>query len=906
MTIVANTKLFNVRDSLQYYQPIQDVSNNQFYVFAAKCLPWPNTAPVAITEAVAETEYTIFEQMIFGKIITSDDVKPMIDRYDWTSGTVYAAYDDQDADLFTKAFFVVSYDSGAYHVFKCMENAGGIASTSQPLFTETSSNEDIYVTTDGYHWKYMYTIDTVTYNKFTTPNYIPVVPDTLVSQFSTNGAIDSIIVESGGNTYLSYTNGYFTAVSISGNTIVHAIADTSSSNNGFYTGSGLYILSGTGAGQIRKISDYIITTTQKQVVVASAFSPQPDLTSQYSISPYVNILGDGTNAAAISVVNTTSKAIQRVEMVSTGQNYTYANVYITGNTGSITANSASLRAIVSPRGGHGSNASAELNANKVGISVTFANNEANAISTQNDYSRIGVLKNPSYANVELTYSSNVGAFSVGEQIVQHIGGNTALNTFTSIVQNYTYTVGNYITLTFGSPYGITSLGGTATCNTANAIITGTNTAVNTYISAGYNIYVTSNSALLGTVSSVNTTAITLTTNAAYAITTNAISYSAIIANNTVYQNTSVTGTVINVTGNTLIVRTDSGTFIATSNVLYTPANTTVIGNSSTSVTAGFTNSVFGLDSGSNATYSLAATNAIDVYLNGSKIYNHGVLSSNTPAISYSSNSTVVSLWNKTLSNTDIISVNKYVTTGVHANSQYSAYGTLQSANSTVLKLTDARGVFITSNTANISGAISGAYSNVSSIIQPSEVFSQTTKLTGVYTTANTFALDDYCQQDTPNTNGAFGYIQSINTVNLGGTATCNTANAIITTTNTAVNTYISAGQLVYIASNNALLGTAASVNTTAITLTTNAAYAITANVINYAYDFYITNVKGIFESSGSKTIQSLDGNKIVSITALKQPDLIKYTGDIVYAENITAVSRSNTQSETVRLVLKFY
>ena len=38
MTIVANTKLFNVRDSLQYYQPIQDVSNNQFYVFAPQSM----------------------------------------------------------------------------------------------------------------------------------------------------------------------------------------------------------------------------------------------------------------------------------------------------------------------------------------------------------------------------------------------------------------------------------------------------------------------------------------------------------------------------------------------------------------------------------------------------------------------------------------------------------------------------------------------------------------------------------------------------------------------------------------------------------------------------------------------------------------------------------------------------
>ena len=182
MTVVANTKLFNVRNSLQYYQPIQGISNNQFYVFAARHTPWPNTSPLPITDSVLETEYTILEELIFGKIVTPNDTKLMIDRNDWTSGTVYARYDDQHANLFSKKFFVVSYEGGAYHVFKCLDNAGGIPSTGQPLFSETSANDENYTTADGYRWKYMYTIDTPTYSKFTTNDYIPVVPNTSVSK----------------------------------------------------------------------------------------------------------------------------------------------------------------------------------------------------------------------------------------------------------------------------------------------------------------------------------------------------------------------------------------------------------------------------------------------------------------------------------------------------------------------------------------------------------------------------------------------------------------------------------------------------------------------------------------------------------------------------------------------------
>lgn len=764
MTVVANTKLFNVRNSLQYYQPIQDISNNQFYVFAGRHMPWPNTSPLPITDSVLETDYTIFEELIFGKIVTPDDVKMMIDRHDWTSGTVYTRYDDQDTDLFSKNFFVVSYEGGAYHIFKCLDNANGLASTSQPLLSETSANEENYTTADGYRWKYMYTIDTPTYNKFTTNDYIPVTPNTIVSQFASNGSIETILITIGGNNYYSYANGYFSEVAVAGNTLVHAI-DSGSSNNQFYIGSAFYIASGTGAGQVRKISNYNVIANQRLVSVDSVFNPQPDLSSQYIITPYVNIMGDGSNAAAIAIVNTTSKAIQRIDMISSGSGYTYANVYITGNTGTLLANSAEARAIISPRGGHGSDVSKELNANKLGISVIFAGSEANTISTRNDYSRVGILKNPTYSNVEITYSSNVGVFLTDEVVVQYNGVNTSLNSFTSQVQTYTYVVGNYVTLGFGQA---TSL----------------------------------------------------------------------VANDTLYSSSpAATGTVIRVVGNTAIVRKDSGTFTVSSTVFKT--GNTLVNNSINAVSAAFSNTVLGLDSGSNTLFSAAANNTLDVYLNGTKIYNHGYLPSNTPTISYSSNSTAVLFWNKTLANTDTIVINKFITTAVSSNAQYTASGRIQSSNSTTIKLTDVKGIFVEG--ANVTGSTSGAYANISTVNQASEVFVQTVKITGNYQVgSNTFSLDDYCQQDTPGANGAYGYIQDI-----------------------------------YDHSNG-------------------------------TYDFYLTGVKGVFESGGSKTIQSANGNKIVEVSAIRQPDLIKYTGDIIYTENITAVSRSNTQSETIKLVLKFY
>jgi Domain of unknown function (DUF4815) len=83
------------------------------------------------------------------------------------------------------------------------------------------------------------------------------------------------------------------------------------------------------------------------------------------------------------------------------------------------------------------------------------------------------------------------------------------------------------------------LGGTITCNTTNSIVTSTNSAVNTYVSAGYQIYLASNSLFLGTVASSNTSTFTLTTNATANITANAVTFSSATNQITISANNSV-------------------------------------------------------------------------------------------------------------------------------------------------------------------------------------------------------------------------------------------------------------------------------------------------------------------------------------------------------------------------------
>ena len=185
-----------------------------------------------------------------------------------------------------------------------------------------------------------------------------------------------------------------------------------SANTDFYKGSVLYISSGAGAGQQRTISEYIVTGSARRVLVATEFTNALDSTSRFEISPRVVVTGDGSDVQARAIVNATSFAVDTIDIIYRGKNYSYASVKVFGNTGIVEgtntaasqANNANVSVIIGPKGGHGSDAITELDGKAVGISVDFANNESGNISIENDYRQFGILKDPLFANVEVSVS----------------------------------------------------------------------------------------------------------------------------------------------------------------------------------------------------------------------------------------------------------------------------------------------------------------------------------------------------------------------------------------------------------------------------------------------------------------------------------------------------------------------
>lgn len=398
------------------------------YMFVGRSLPWDDDGdPPSPNTSVTSRHYQTWREMVHGKLIGPDDVSVMIANYTWQTGTVYDMYDDQDADLESKQFFVISEQSGDYSVFKCLNNNGGAQSTDQPLLSETSADDVFYQTADGYQWKLMLTIPAATYAKFATADYVPLVTDANVSGNAAFGTVETYLITAAGQQYNSYANGTISQAAVAGNTLIHSLQSdtvTLSSNTDFYKDSTIYIRSGTGAGQARTISEYIVTGSDKRVLIDSAFTTLPDNTSVFEIAPRVAITGDGSGAIAICTVNSSANSISSIEVIDRGTGYTYAAVTVTGNTGLVDGNgsmiavsSATIRPIISPPDGHGSHPDTELYAATAAVTATFSNTESGTISTDNDFRTLGVIKNPRFANTVLTVDDSSG-FADGQTVTQ--------------------------------------------------------------------------------------------------------------------------------------------------------------------------------------------------------------------------------------------------------------------------------------------------------------------------------------------------------------------------------------------------------------------------------------------------------------------------------------------------------
>lgn len=396
---VMNAKAFI--ESLSHEDGRSAKHSNILYAVLGRQLPFTQE-PVA--EAAIETDKNkqreLWKQAIGGRKITTGDVSHVVPRHDWVSGRVYAQYRDTDTNLFTRDFYVMTDEN---NVYKCLYNNKGATSTVKPADFSTLP----FTLADGYTWKYMYTISLGDADKFLTTSHIPVKTlsttdgsvegdrQVAVQNASVNGSIEIIETVQVGTGYHQISNG---AVESATSTTVRLSAsgdNPPSAVDNFYNGSSLYINTGTGAGQIRRVIDYSGST--KTFTVNSAFSTIANTDSRVIVSPSVTIRGDGQGALAYSEINNSGQ-VSNIHVISVGSLYSEADAFITAN--AIHGSGATANVIISPVGGHGSDPVRELGGDKVLLNVQFDGSEgvsANGngyIPANTDFRTISILKDP--------------------------------------------------------------------------------------------------------------------------------------------------------------------------------------------------------------------------------------------------------------------------------------------------------------------------------------------------------------------------------------------------------------------------------------------------------------------------------------------------------------------------------
>jgi len=113
----------------------------------------------------------------------------------------------------------------ADQVFKCLFNNNNGTSTVSPEITIGGQlPENPYIqTSDGYKWKYLYTIPSGLKQKFFSNTHMPVVRDTTVYENAKNGALDIIKIISGGS-------GYYNGATVNNYNILTVTGDGSGAN----------------------------------------------------------------------------------------------------------------------------------------------------------------------------------------------------------------------------------------------------------------------------------------------------------------------------------------------------------------------------------------------------------------------------------------------------------------------------------------------------------------------------------------------------------------------------------------------------------------------------------------------------------------------------------------------------
>ena len=226
------TNKFRINNAEQFVESFSETAATTYYLFIGRSHSWATDADVqgnSINEGTdaspptpnddVTSEFYNYDDMIGAKLISSSDVSHVIPRRNWTTGTTYDMYEHNISssnaansgatNLFDSNFFVMNSSNAVY---KVIENDGATASTVEP----TSTSNSIFETSDGYRWKYMYSLTSAETLNFMSTDFIHVSTDSTVSAAAVDGALDTILVVAGGSSFNTSSGSTISGIPIRG------------------------------------------------------------------------------------------------------------------------------------------------------------------------------------------------------------------------------------------------------------------------------------------------------------------------------------------------------------------------------------------------------------------------------------------------------------------------------------------------------------------------------------------------------------------------------------------------------------------------------------------------------------------------------------------------------------------
>ena len=287
-------------------------------------------------------------------------------------------------------FFVVN---SVREVYKCLDNAGGAASVAEPSMPLPYS----FRTSDGYTWKYVYTVSESGFSSHATSDSVPLDAS---DQTSDAGTVDVVRVTASSNSWPD--NETCTVEAVLANNAFR-VQGLSVSVDSHYVDFSVYAQDGAAAGFISPVTSYIANSSGQYVTTAQGNSLVEFGTTLF-VSPRVTFSGDGSGASAYCTVDSVSGEVSSVLVIDPGSGYSKCEAAVTCN--AIYAGTATLHPVVSPIAGHGSDPASELYSRELKMTVDVSPVDAPLVK----FRVVGLLKNPSDADGNRCTASRVKAY----------------------------------------------------------------------------------------------------------------------------------------------------------------------------------------------------------------------------------------------------------------------------------------------------------------------------------------------------------------------------------------------------------------------------------------------------------------------------------------------------------------